>query len=213
MPPPFHRRPDRTGQDLRVPGPGQDGQPALRQERPGHFQELTEDKEITGEWTVVNKRLHVPAEGDFYFYEDPQRSPNFAANPDRVWTQIHRWFDWVPVDRLAAREHDRHRRLGRGRAVRRHARRVHWPLGRSRAPRLEPQAGGIRSRPAPRHLQQGGQGPGIRVVHHKGVPVDFNTGSLLVDFDGGRADLFYRDKGSARRQGPRQIRIAARPSC
>ena len=65
---------------------------------------LTEGKEITGEWTVVNKRLHVPFEGDFYFYEDPQKSHNFAASPDRVWTQIHRWFDWVPVNPAGPRE-------------------------------------------------------------------------------------------------------------
>lgn len=154
---------------------------------------LTENKEIIGEWTPVTKRLHVPVEGDFYFYEDPQRSRMVAANPDRVWTQVHRWFDWVPVNPSSPRESitaigdwgiAEQSPVTRGEYIGRWEE-VELPVWNAKAEEfvLAQHPDTYRKR-----------GPGVRVVQHKGVPVDFNTGALLVDFDGGKADLFYRDK-------------------
>jgi hypothetical protein len=154
---------------------------------------LTEGKEIVGEWTLVNKRLQVPFEGDYYFYEDPQKSRMVAYNPDRVWTQIHRWFDWVPVNPATPRESltaigdwgiADQSAVVRGEYIGRWEE-VELPVWNTKQEEF------VLAQHPDTYRKKG---MGVRVVHHKGVPVDFNTGSLLVDFDGGKADLFYRDK-------------------
>lgn len=154
---------------------------------------LTENKEMVGEWTMVPKKLHVPVEGDFYIYEDAAHARKFGYNPDRIWTQIHRWFDWVPVNPAAPRESltaigdwglAEQSAAMRGEYIGRWEE-VELPIWNSKLEEfvLAQHPDTYKKRPG-----------GVRLVQHKGVPVDFNTGALLVDFDGGRAEVFYKDK-------------------
>ena len=122
-----------------------------------------------------------------------QKSRIFAASPDRVWTQIHRWFDWVPVNPAQPRESltaigdwgvAEQSAATRGEYIGRWEE-VELPVWNTKQEEF------VLAQHPDTYRKKG---PGVRVVQHKGVPVDFNTGSLLVDFDGGKADLFYRDK-------------------
>jgi hypothetical protein len=154
-------------------------------------QELIKNKEMESDWTLVTKRLTVPFEGDFYFLDDPTKPK--ATGADRTYVQIHRWCDWVPVNPAAPKESI----TGVG----------DWAIAdQSAAVRGEylgrweevevavwnPRTEEFLLAQHPDSYKRAGKR--LTYVQHKGVAVDFNTGALLVDFDGGKADIFFRDK-------------------
>jgi hypothetical protein len=153
--------------------------------------QLADEKKIVGEPTPVPQKLFVPAEGDFYFVEDPAKVRQRSSNPDRAWVQVHRWLDWVPVNpsaqesrapigdwSIADTDTLRGEYIGKWEEV--------------DLPVWNPKAEAFVLAQHPETLKR--RGGVSRVMQHKGVAVDFTTGSLLVDFDGGRADILYRDK-------------------
>ncbi|OAI40785.1 hypothetical protein AYO40_04315 [Planctomycetaceae bacterium SCGC AG-212-D15] len=163
--------------------------------------DLTKDKEIVGEWAEVKDaslpsetKVRVPPEGDFYFVEDTQKSRTVSFSPDRVWTQVHRWFDWVPVNPAAPRESMT--AVGEWAAAEQSAAFRGEYLGRwedVELPIWNPKLETFVMAQHPEHYRRGKPGT-RRIVEHKGPAIDFTTGSILVDFDGGKSDLLYRGK-------------------
>jgi hypothetical protein len=156
--------------------------------------ELAKDKEILGEWADVGKKVVVPPEGDYYFTEDPQKTKTMSTVPDRVWTQVHRWFDWVPVNPAAPRESmtavgewaiAEQSAVYRGEYIGRWEE-VELPMWN---PKLETF---VMAQHPDHYVRRKAGMP--RPQAHKGPAIDFTTGSILVDFDGGKADFFVSPK-------------------
>jgi len=59
------------------------------------YPQLAEVKELEGAWAVVPKQVSIPTEFHYYAESDP---PGVARAKDRVYVQMHRWVDFLPLN-------------------------------------------------------------------------------------------------------------------
>lgn len=154
-------------------------------------QELTKEKFITSDWAAIPHKLFVPYETEYFAVEEfPQRSRGTLVKPDQTWVQVHRWLDWVPVNPTQPRESltpvgewsiadqvlaTRGEYIGR------------WE--ETKVPVWMPKQDCFVLAQPPESFKK------KRLVQHKGIPVDFNTGALLVDFNGGKQSVPVKRDG------------------
>lgn len=148
--------------------------------------DLTKDEHIEGPWSAATPKVSVPHELSYYVMDEPaQKSRSLAANPDRAWVQIHRWLDSIQVvpgqkitetavgDWSVAEFLPVHRGEYIGKWEDTEVP-VWWPTLESFVFAVPPK----KNTP-----------PAFRAGQHKGVPVDYHTGAVLVDFQGGKQEL------------------------
>jgi hypothetical protein len=153
--------------------------------------EFSRDAELAGGWVAVPGSLTVAEETGFYFIdEDPRRARAYVANPDRVWVQVHRWLDTTPLTPKAPRDGlvtvgdwiiGDHLPAVRGQFIGEwaHADIPVW------SPTREQYMLAVAPEPAKKP---------VRPVPQRGIPIDFTTDVLLVDFRGGNSEQVQRDK-------------------
>lgn len=165
---------------------------------------FTTAKEIASEWRLLPNKVYVPIETEFYAFEDEKRAKTLANNPDRVWMQIHRWFDWI---QLAANNKDAAIPVGDWSIAEQVPVNRGEYIGRIEElevptwfPKLE--AFAFAHQPTPK------KGPKLR---GKGIHVNFATDAILVDFQGGRQDFKFkrdgRDLVSIKDESPQEVLI------
>lgn len=153
--------------------------------------ELTKEKFITSDWASIPHKLFVPYETEYFAVEEsPQRSRGTLVKPDQTWVQVHRWLDWVPINPMQPRESltpvgewsiadqvlaTRGEYIGR------------WE--ETKVPVWMPKQDCFVLAQPPESFKK------KKLVQHKGIPVDFNTGALLVDFNGGKQSIPVKRDG------------------
>lgn len=164
-------------------------------------QELTKEKFLLSEWVAAPQKLTVPYETEYYAVEENrQKSLGMLVKPDQTWVQIHRWLDWTPVNPLDEKNSQtpvgdwsvaEQILVSRGEYIGR------WD--EAKVPVWAPKLDDFVFAQPPEVIKK------KKIVQHKGIPVDFNTGALLVDFNGGKQtmpvkrdgkDLTLREEGS-----------------
>lgn len=154
-------------------------------------QELTKEKFILNDWVAIPHKLFVPYETEYFAVEEyPQRSRNTIVKPDQTWVQIHRWLDWMPINPTQPRESltpvgdwsiadqvlaTRGEYIGR------------WE--ETKVPVWVPKLDSFVLAQPPETFRK------RKLVQQKGIPVDFNTGALLVDFNGGKQSIPVKREG------------------
>jgi hypothetical protein len=143
---------------------------------------VTLDKEIRGQWAQLPETVTVPEEKLFYAVDEKRNEGTLAFN-DRIAMQIHNWLeqlqpdpnnrnaiykvgDWSVLEREWVK---RGEFIGE---VKETEVPIWWPTLKKYL-----FAGNTEER------KRGSGGPRRRP---QGIPVDFNTGALLVDFEGGK---------------------------
>lgn len=145
---------------------------------------ITQEKEIRGAWAELPESIRIPDELLFYAVDEKRTESSYAFN-DRMPVQVHHWLERVQTD-----SNNRDASFFAG----------DWSiLERDWAHRGE-YIGGTKEVEVPiwwptlsKYLfavnaEDIGKkrAPGVRFTRSKGVPVDFNTQALLVDFEGGK---------------------------
>jgi hypothetical protein len=145
---------------------------------------ITQDKEIRGAWAELPDPVRIPDELMFYAV-DQDRSEGSYSFSDKMAVQIHHWLEQVQTDPAnrdatffagdwAILKRDWAKRgefIGGTKEVEVP---IWWPTLKKYLFAVNAEDIG-KKRP-----------PGVRFTRSKGVPVDFNTQALLVDFEGGK---------------------------
>jgi serine/threonine protein kinase len=157
--------------------------------------ELTRSAELPSNWVSVPGRTHVAERSEFYFVEeDPRKARAFAANPDRVWVQVQRWIDSTPLNPVARKDPPL--------VV------ADWVIG-DHLPAVRGQYIGewaytevavwspLREQFVLAHTEATRKG-GRTIPGRNGIPIDFTTDNLLVDFQGGLPEYAQKEKEKVR---------------
>ncbi len=147
---------------------------------------ITQDKEIRGAWAELPNLVRIPDELMFYAVDEKRSEGGFAYN-DKLPVQIHHWLERVQVDPnnrspsatpyagdWAILDRDWIRRGEFVGGVKEVEVPIWWPTLKKYL--FAVNADDIGKKRA----------AGTRFIRSRGVPVDFNTQSLLVDFEGGK---------------------------
>jgi hypothetical protein len=154
--------------------------PNYKNEKRAVSKGLTLDKEIRGAWAEMPEIVRVPDETMFYAV-DEKRSEGHVYN-DKVPMQVQRWLETIrtdpknesssfPVGDWAIEERDLVRRGEFIGGMKDTEVPVWWPT--------------LKSYRFAMHPEEAKKKPGSR-SRSKGMPVNFDTGALLVDFEGGK---------------------------
>ena len=162
---------------------------------------ITQDKEIRGAWAELPNPVRIPDELMFYAVDEKRSEGGFAYN-DKLPVQIHHWLERVQVDPnnrspsatpyagdWAILERDWIRRGEFIGGVKEVEVPIWWPTLKKYL--FAVNADDIGKKRA----------AGTRFTRSKGVPVDFNTQSLLVDFEGGKRN-YQVGAGKVLDEGP-----------
>jgi hypothetical protein len=145
---------------------------------------ITLDKEIRGAWAELSQTVRIPDETFFYAVDEKRTEGTFAYN-DRVAMQVHRWLEKLQTDPnnrgsvvlvgdWSILEQDWVRRGEYVGGVKETDVPIWWPTFKKYLFALHPDQVKKRAPGAP------------RTSRRQGVPIDFDTHALLVDFEGGK---------------------------
>jgi len=145
---------------------------------------ITLDKEIRGAWAELPQTVRIPDETLFYAVDEKRTEGTFAYN-DRVAMQVHRWLEKLQTDPnnrgsvvlvgdWSILEQDWVRRGEYVGGVKETDVPIWWPTFKKYLFALHPDQAKKRAPGAP------------RTARRQGIPVDFDTHALLVDFEGGK---------------------------
>jgi hypothetical protein len=143
---------------------------------------ITEDKEIRGPWAELPHVIRIPDELMYYVVDEKRSESSGYADKDKLAMQVHHWLervqtdpnnpaanpfagDWSILERELVK---RGEYIGQTKEVEVP---VWWPT-------LKKYQFAIHAEELKKK--------GVRSRRHTGVPVNFNTETLLVDFEGGK---------------------------
>jgi hypothetical protein len=170
---------------------------------------LAEIKELEGPWKEISKKVTVTPQTYYYAVDERpenQRGRMELANQDRAALQVHRWLervrtnptnnnseinvgDWAILERIL---------VYRGEYIGR--------TERVDVPWWNPVKETFVLASPPDEVKPKGARPTSRAQPKSGVPVDFNTEAILLDFEGGKR-LYNVGTKSINDEGPTEVLV------
>jgi hypothetical protein len=143
---------------------------------------ITEDAQIIArEWTVIPQKVKIPEELLFFAAEDKRSDAVMPA--DRVPVQVQYWLEKAQTD---LKNSSSEFLVGEWSVLEKVMAHRGEYIGEVKEVEIPVWLAGMKKflfAVPPEEVKKAG---GPRRMRHKGIPVDFNTGAVLVDFEGGK---------------------------